>query len=132
MIHGKCKSVGFGDGGTRSLNVDVFHLLPDTETSPRMHVFFANKSGRKKFPTKTGVVPRSFLFERINFHCIPFLLFLLYLYFSFPFIPPFPLSLFLLPLSFLFGFNLSVTLKYEGTSHFRGRRRHERRTSRRI
>lgn len=78
VIHGKCKSVGFEDGGTRSLNVDVFHLLPDTETSARMHVFFANKSGRKKFPTKN--LPS---FERINFHYIPFLSFLSYLYFSF-------------------------------------------------
>lgn len=48
--------------------------------------------------------------------------------FLFPFLL-FPLPLFL---PFFFSFNLSVTSKYEGTSHFRGWRRHERRTSRRI
>lgn len=48
--------------------------------------------------------------------------------FLFPFLL-FPLPLFL---PFFFSFNLSVTSKYEGTSRFRGWRRHERRTSRRI
>lgn len=74
VIHGKCKSVGFGDGGTRSLNVDVFHLLPDTETSARMHVFFANKSGRKKFPTKNRFPPpflRTYKFPLYPFPILP-------------------------------------------------------------